>query len=279
MDSRLEGRFVMHVAQQIAALAILSTALGIRPLEAQLDYRNLDDHRPVRTEDAYPIERYAFELLVPYEYENHRSGEALHVITPELSHGVLANTQVGLKLPFAAVDEADETDWGFAGPRVFALHNFNTEGRVLPALALRADVAFPAGDLAGDNAQLTLKGIATRSWGRTRLHLNGGVTIGDEAGRPEVDAEPDWTVSIAADRTVLRQSLLVIWELGVLEAASDAPTEVTAALGLRYQLAPTVVLDAGISRRLVDEAGPDLGLTFGLSYAFALAGLLPRAAD
>jgi hypothetical protein len=191
----------MRVTQRIAALAIALTAAGIRPLAAQIDYRNLDDHRPVRTEDAYPIERYAFEFLVPYEYENAPAGEALHVFTPELGYGVLANTQMGLKLPFGAVNRADGTDWGFAGPRVFALYNFTTEGRTLPGLALRADVALPVGGLAGDNAQLTLKGIATRSWGRTRLHLNGGVTLGDATSRPEVNAEPDWAVSLAADRT------------------------------------------------------------------------------
>src|SRR5688500_8454300 len=102
----------MRVNRQIAALAIVFTVVGIRPLAAQIDYRNLDDHRPVRTEDAYPIERYAFELLVPYEYENEQAGDALHVITPELGYGVLANTQVGLKLPVAAVNAEDGTDWG-----------------------------------------------------------------------------------------------------------------------------------------------------------------------
>jgi hypothetical protein len=122
----------MHVTQRIAGLAIALTAAGIRPLAAQIEYRNLDDHRPVRTEDAYPIERYAFELLVPYEYDDERGGDALHVFTPELGYGVLANTQIGLKLPFAAVNGPDGTDWGFAG---FALYNFNTEGRTLPGLA------------------------------------------------------------------------------------------------------------------------------------------------
>jgi hypothetical protein len=74
----------MRVTQRIAALAITLIAAGFPPLAAQIDYRNLDDHRPVRTEDAYPIERYAFELLVPYEYENAPAGEARHAITPEL---------------------------------------------------------------------------------------------------------------------------------------------------------------------------------------------------
>jgi hypothetical protein len=78
----------MPVTQRIAALAIALTAAGFPPLAAQIDYRNLDDHRPVRTEDAYPIERYAFELLIP------------------------------------------------------ALDNFGTEGRALPGLGLRGDVAW-----------------------------------------------------------------------------------------------------------------------------------------
>jgi hypothetical protein len=55
-------------------LAFLATAaLGAFPagqLAAQIDYRNLDEGRPLQTEDAYPIERHAFELVIPYEYEN-----------------------------------------------------------------------------------------------------------------------------------------------------------------------------------------------------------------
>jgi hypothetical protein len=266
----------MHRILKIAVSAISIVALGRTPLAAQIDYRNLDDHRPVRTEDAYPIERYAFELILPYEYEDGLGAEGLHVVAPELSYGLLANTQVGLKLPFAAVRTTSGTDWGFGGPRLFALHNFNTESPRLPALALRADLSLPAGDLAGDNAQLTLTAIATRSWGRTRLHLNGGATLGRDSGRPATDPLPEWGVSLAADRTFLRRSLLLVGELGVLEATATAPTDVTAALGVRSQLTPTLVLDAGLSRRLTSDAGPDLGLTLGLTHAFAAAGLLPR---
>jgi len=264
----------MSTTRQIAMLAILFAAATSRELAAQIDYRNLDDHRPVRTEDAYPIERFAFEFLLPYEYENELDGKSVHVLTPELAYGVADNAQVGLKLPLAARRRDADTDWGLAGPRLFALYNLNTETPALPALALRADVAVPVGGFGGDDPQLSLKGIATRSWGRTRLHLNGAVTLGAD-GIPAVDAEPDWAVSFAADHTFLRKSLLVIGEVGALEEAGAA-TEVTAAFGARYQLTPTLGLDAGVSRRLVADAGPDVGVTLGLSHTFALAGLLPN---
>lgn len=265
----------MRVVPRIAALAIVLALVESRPSAAQIDYRNLDAHRPVRTEDAYPIERYAFELAIPYDYENGLAGEQAHVVAPELAYGAFANAAIGLELPFAALRAPGGTDWGLAGPRLFALYNFNTEGPSLPALSLRGDVALPVGDLAGDDPQLTLTGIATRSWGLTRLHLNASATAGHAAGRPPVDPPPRWAVSLAADRSFYRRSLLLLAELGVLRAAPGAPTEVTVAAGARYQLAPTLVFDAGFSRRLVADAGPDLGLTVGLSHAFGIAGWMP----
>ena len=47
------------------AMAGLLLLLRVSPAVAQIDYRNLDDDRPVVSEDAYPVERYGFELLAP----------------------------------------------------------------------------------------------------------------------------------------------------------------------------------------------------------------------
>ena len=43
-----------------------------------------------------------------------------------------------------------------------------------------------------------------------------------------------------------------------------------AAFGGRWQWTPTLVLDAGVSRRLRSAIGPDFALTIGLSHAFAI---------
>ena len=271
----------LAVPRQITALLALLPALtlGGRPVAAQIDYRNLDEGRPVRTEDAYPIERYAFELVVPFEYEDERGPERVHSLAPELSYGLLPNAMIGLKLPFTAVDggEGAETRWGLAGPEIFALYNFNTESPALPAFALRADAALPLGKLAADDARGSVAAIATRSWGRTRIHLNAALGIGPESSveAAGVHAIPAWSASAAVDRTFLRRSLLIIGEIGVAEAAAESGTEVGAALGGRMQITPTLVFDAGIRRRLTSTAGTDLGLTIGLSHAFALAGLMP----
>jgi len=269
----------------IAALAMLVIgSFGGDSAAAQIDYRNLDEGRPVRTEDAYPVERYAFELVLPYQYENERGPGRSHFVAPELAYGILANTMVGLKLPFAALDGGPgvETRWGFGGPRIFALYNFNTESRRLPALALRVDASLPLGNLAGDQARGAFTAIATRSWGRTRAHLNATAGFGpgfNTQDEPPAHAIPAWSASAAIDHTLLRRSVVVIGEIALGEAAGESDTEVSVALGGRMQLTPTFVLDAGIERRLTNRAGADIGLTIGISHAFALAGLMPAGSQ
>lgn len=255
----------------IALAAITLAATAPSRLAAQIDYRNLDRGRPARVEDAYPVERYAFELVAPYAFEAEPGGGEIHLVELELGYGLVSNAQVGLELPVALRNGGAG---GLAGPRLFALYNFNTEGVDVPALALRADLAAPWGGLAGRAARLTLTGIATRSWGLTRAHLNAGASVGSDDD-PGLEAEPAWAVGLVVDRTSFQRSLLLLAELGARQAGDRAPTEVTAGIGARYQLTPTLVLDAGVRRRITADVGPDLGLTLGLTHVFSFAGLMP----
>jgi hypothetical protein len=258
------------------AIAVgLSLTIAARSLPAQIDYRNLDHERPVATEDAYPVERHAFELLLPLRTERERGGARLHVMPLEVEYGVADNAQVGLALPLGGLESTGtDTEWGPAGLRVFGLYNFNTEGPVLPAFSIGADVGFPVGSLAGEDTRVSLKAIATRSWGLTRLHLNAVRTFGSEDD-PGVAFAPRWSYSLAMDRTLFRQSLLLVGEVLTQREVRGAPVEVNAAIGARYQLTPTLVLDAGVGRRLRARAGPDYDLTIGLSHAFGLSWLMP----
>lgn len=261
------------------ALAVgLSLAIPAGHLAAQIDYRNLDHERPVATEDAYPVERHAFELLLPFRSERERGGERLHLIPVEVEYGIFDNAQVGVGLPLGAVDAMEsDTEWGLAGLELFGLYNFNTEGPALPALSIRADVSLPVGSLSSEHTRVSLKGIATRSWGLTRLHFNAGRSFGSE-DEPGVEFAPRWSYSLALDRTLFRQSLLLVGELLAQRAVSGSPVEVNAGIGMRYQLSPTFVLDVGVARRLRSRVGPDYGLTIGLSHVFGLSWLMPGRA-
>ena len=257
------------------ALTLALGGLAAPVAVAQIDYRNLDDDRPVRVEDAYPTERYAFELLIPYSLEHERGGGTIHASLLELEYGAFRNAHVGIKTPVAVRRDAGTTTSALAGLRVFGLYNFNTESRVFPAFALRADATFPVGGLGGSETNVAVKAIATRSFGANRIHLNAAYRLGPEGRRAAVEAADRWWYGVALDRTVFRQSILVVGEAYAADIARGAPVEVSASLGLRWQWRPTTVLDFGVARRLRNGPGPDYAVTIGLSNAFALAGLMP----
>lgn len=257
-------------------LTLLAALLArTSPSHAQIDYRNLDHERPIATEDAYPLERYGFELLLPVRTERERDGERVHLLPLQLEHGIYDNTEVGIGLPLAGVEPSGSgTEWGLAGLELSGRYNFNSEGPSVPALAAGADLTLPVGSLAGDGPRVRLVAIATRSFGLTRMHLNAAWAFGSEE-RPGAIFAPRWSYGLAVDHTLFRRSVLLVAELRAQRAVRGSPVEVNAAGGARYQWTPTLVLDAGIARRLRSGAGPDYALTLGLSHAFGLGALMP----
>ena len=94
------------------AVALLGSAT---PLAAQIDYRNLDDDRPVVTEDAYPTEFRAFEFRLPYAFERARGGGDVHALLPEIEYGILRNAAIGVKLPLARAVSGGADEWCVRG--------------------------------------------------------------------------------------------------------------------------------------------------------------------
>jgi hypothetical protein len=259
-----------------AALAIEAV-----PVAAQTDYYNTDAGRPVQVEDAYPVERRAFEIqAAPLRLERARRGVYHWGIEPEIAFGILPRTQVELGLPLAFIDAgaAGRTS-GFAGVDISMLHNLNVETSI-PALAVAAGVLLPAGNLGPDEAYASIKGIATRTFRRARIHVNAEYTFGSEApatgggnasvglGTAEVSR---WMAGVAVDRTFPLRSALFTAELFAREPLhADQAVEWNAGVGARYQFRPRWALDAGIGRRLT---GDDRAwyVTFGSAYAFGLS--------
>jgi hypothetical protein len=264
-----------------AAGTACAVLLGLAALPAvslaQTDYRNLDDGRPVRTEDAFVVDHHEFEFLAPFTYDAGVGGSRRYVVQPELEYGIWPNTQLSIKVPFGALDSAGSSSFGTGGLQVSEIYNFNHEGPSLPALSARVDLLVPAGTLAYDDALVTLKAIASRTFGLTRLHLNAAWTFGTSpTAAPALEAPPRWFVGAAVDYTLFRSSILLAGDLTAAQDHSGAPTSVVVGAGMRWQWTPTLVLDAGVARRLTGNAGPDLELTAGLSHAFAVRALMPH---
>ncbi|HJR64280.1 MAG TPA: transporter [Gemmatimonadaceae bacterium] len=250
-------------------------------LPAQTDYYNTDDGRPLQTEDAYVLERYAFELqLAPLRLERSRGGIHDWLIEPAIAYGILPRTHIEIGLPIAFVDAGESgTSAGLSGLDISVMHNLNVETRTLPAFGLAAHVLAPVGGLAADATYASVKGIVTRTVSRVRLHLNGQYTFGDEPGsRGEGNSGElsRWFAGLAVDHALALRSMLIGGEVYAARPIfDDADVEWTAAAGIRYQLDPYFALDAGIGKQLNGDARP-WSVTLGLARAFAVRALMPR---
>ena len=93
-----------------AAGAACAVLLGIAAFpavaRAQTDYRNLDDGRPVRTEDAFVVDHHEFEVLTPFTYDADVGGARRYTFQPELEYGIWPNTQLSIKVPIGIIDSA-----------------------------------------------------------------------------------------------------------------------------------------------------------------------------
>ena len=268
----------MKIPTRAAAAAVLALAAAW-PAAAQTDYYNTDKGRPVRIEDAAPVERYAFELqLAPVRMEREGGGAYTWEVAPELAYGILPRTQVEVGFPIRFVDPGGAGQvQGLAGIEVAALHNLNVETTTLPALAVAADVLLPVGGLGPDRVYPSVKGIATRTFSFARFHANAQYTFGSDPGEGEEAGEASrWMAGLAVDRAFPLRSLLATADVFAEEPLEDgAELAWTAEAGVRYQLSPQFNIDLGVGRRFT---GDDQGwfFTFGTARAFGLRGLISR---
>jgi hypothetical protein len=239
------------------------------PEASAVDHSNLDQGRPVRVEDPYPIAagEWALETGVGFTVERENPNRGFVPI--ELLYGPALNLQVGIATRFSTnpgvSDEAKSGDLELS-----ALYNFNRETITTPAFGLRVGVLLPTGvDSAGTD--LEVKGLLTRSFNRLRVHFNssytflGGTPRGGRDGRYQavlgvshpVGGLPKYTYTTLVGDVFTEQAL-----------GNGEANVVGAEIGVRHQWTTRVVLDTGIS---TEFAGPDDRSSFSVATGFSAA--------
>ena len=239
---------------------------------AQTDYYNTDRGRPLRTEDASPVERRAFEIqAAPLRLERTNGGAYSWGFEPEVAYGIAPRTHIEAGVPLAFIDAAGVRRSGLTGLHLSVLHNLNVETSI-PALGVAASAAFPVGALAGDETYFGVKAIATRTLSWARFHLNGEYTFGDEPNATDdgVVEASRWLAGLSVDKTFPLRSLLLGAEVVAEQPLEDNEDVVfSGAIGTRYQLTPRWAVDAGFGKRLTGDERSWF-ITLGSAYAFGL---------
>ena len=248
------------------------TVLLIAPAvaNAQTDYYNTDRGRPFHIEDAYPVERRAFELqAAPLRVERGAGGAYHWSVEPEMAYGILPRTQLEVGVPLAYMEAGPINRAGVGGVDVSVLHNLNVE-TAIPALAVSASALLPVGEFGPDQTFLSFGGIMTRTFTWMRFHVNGNYTLGEASEAGGAGELSRWSGGIAMDRTFPLRSVLIGAELVAEQPLDDtADLSYVAGVGMRRQLTPRWAMDAGVGKRLT---GDDRSwyVTIGSAYAFGL---------
>lgn len=263
------------------AVALVWAALSAVPASAQKDFRSADLDRPVRVEDAGVIEMREWELELgsraAFAEGPVRELEALF----ELKTGILPNTQLGVELEGVLESVGGVvggTGTGIEGAGLHLLYGVARETPSLPALAVRLDVVSPGlGTLGNERAQLGIKGMATRSLGRARIHANGGYVV---AG--DVDGGDYWRLGLGTDYPIGLFSRAILADVyAELPKAVGADSRIWLDLGARFQVTNLSVIDVGIATR-VDQWQDDranLEMTLGFSRVFGFEPDVPPYPD
>jgi len=250
----------------VMILTVILPAFAL-PLGAQTDYHNLDKHRPLRVEDAYATKQWAFELQAsPFALRQDRSGALRYTPAIELKHGFLPGMEgsVGIGLDVARDDGETRTSLGEV--ELSGLANLWVEGASLPAAAVR--VTGKLATVSGEPSTLEARAILTRSLvGAVRAHLTAAASVGRDR------AEEGW-VGVAVDRTFPFRHTLLLAETWI-SFPSFGSRVVHSAAGIRYQLSPALVLDAGAGRGWTGDERQTWSLTLGVTCEFGIRALTP----
>lgn len=260
------------VRRAIQVTVVASAALSFAtPLAGQEDFRSADLDHPILVEDAYPLKLREWEFELGLRGDLAEGGSGLGGIA-ELKTGLFLNGQAGIEVEAGTQDQGDgsSTVSGIETLRGHLFYSFNRETWSLPAFAARVDFATPGtGSLGHEDWGIGFKGIATRSFGRVRIHANGGYIAASAD-----DGGDYWQLGLAFDYPVGLFSKAILGDVYMELPVNAGRTRVWAELGTRWQVSNLSVLDFGIASRLDEwEAGnANLQLILGFSRVFGLAG-------
>jgi hypothetical protein len=249
------------------ALAVLLSL----PLPAPaLDHDNLDPNRPIQMEDAYPIAEGEIAMEGGVQVNDRRQGPTIVAFRPQIIYGAFANAQLEIMSTLLTDQTTVPGPQRSGDLRLGLLYNFNAETLYLPAFAGRVEVEFPTG-VNAQGVDTAVTGVLTRSFGRLRAHLNAEYTFvgapqaGERSGFYRLVAAVSYPIGYPAR---FRETLI----LDVYARQSDqvgGPVFTGLEAGLRHQLSPRIVLDAGIGTEVAGPADRAAFLgTVGLSAAF-----------
>lgn len=262
-------------------LAVALLAAGVPPAYA-IDHTNLDEGRPLRLEDAYPVAAGEWTVEAGAGFTRQRQGPDRGFFPVEVLYGALPNLQLGLGSTLSTDPHEIDEPTKSGDLQLSALYNFNQETLSLPAFGLKLTVNFPTG-VDSSGVDVEVKGIVTKSFGRLSLHVNAAYEFLDSSdngfrrvtvsSRGAEERDGRYKVAVGTSYPVGAPRYTRTTVLGDLFTEQGGrrgeANMVGVEVGFRHQLTHRVVVDAGVGTEFAGPADRSrLFVTAGVSFGF-----------
>jgi len=253
--------------RRIAALCLALLA-GLPIGVSAIDHDNLDEGRPLRLEDAYPIPNGEWAIEVGAGLSVQRKSRTRGLFPLEVLYGLAPNLQLSLGTTLLTDPKQLEEQPKSGDLHVSGLYNFNQETLSLPASGLRLTVNAPTGT-ASSGVDVRVKGLITKSFERLSVHFNpayevlSGTQPFERNGRYEMVLGASYP--FGAPKNTLTTILGDFFTQQALRRGN--PQIAGVEMGVRQQWTPWTVLDAGVG---TEFAGPPDRSSFFLTVGFSL---------
>lgn len=252
-----------------AAVVLALVAVSVVPAAA-IDHKNLDENRPLRLEDPYPIATGEWALEVGGGFTLHRRGSDRGTFPVEILYGALPNVQVGIGTALSTSPHEIEEQTKSGDLQVSGLYNFNQETLTLPAFGVKLTLNVPTG-VDSSGVDVEMKGLVTKSFDRLSLHFNAAYEFLTGTERGERDGRYQFVLGASYPIGAPRYTrTTLIGDIFTEHASRKGESNVVGVeAGFRHQLTPRLVFDAGVG---TEFAGPSDRATFffmtGFSFGF-----------
>jgi hypothetical protein len=235
-----------------------------------IDHDNLDEGRPLRLEDAYPIAEGEWALETGAGLSAQRKSRARGFFPLDVLYGLAPNLQVSVGTTLLTDPKQIEGQTKSGDIQLSGLYNFNQETLSLPALGLRVTLNVPTG-IESSGVDFRVKGLVTKSIGRLSVHCNPAYEVFSGTKPFERDSRYDLALGASYPVGAPKHTLTTLLGDVFTEQAPRRgdPQIVGAEAGVRHQWTPWTVLDAGVGTEFAGPANrASVFFTAGFSVGF-----------
>ena len=244
--------------------------LVVAPTASAIDHSNLDESRPLRLEDAYPIASGEWALETGGGFAAHRQGSTRGLFPVEILYGVAPNLHVAIGTTVSTDPHKIEGQTKSGDVHLSGLYNFNQETLTLPAFGLKLALDLPTGtDSSGTDVRV--KGLVTKSFDRLRAHFNPAYEVFTGTKGAERDSRYEFALGASYPLGAPHYTrLTVLGDVFTEQSFRQGESPVVGTeFGIRHQLTPRTVVDAGIGTEFAGPADRAVFFgTVGVSFGF-----------